>query len=418
MRILILNSGSSSLKFRLVDYGSSTSGGVAEPITVFQGMVTGIGKEASLNIRAPQHTRSTATRQDILNHGQAVTWIWERLHGLFSNVGELTEGHGTVIDAVGVRVVHGGHRFTESVLIDESVLHQIEELSPLAPLHNPPCLKGIYQIRTLLGGSIPIVAVFDTAFHHTLPAHVFTYAVPHHWTSQYGVRRFGFHGIAHASLAESYARYLGHSLEDLRLITFQLGQGCSVTAIEHGRVLETSMGFSPLEGLVMGTRSGDLDPAILSYMAENAHLSLNDLQDQLNTQSGLLGLSGQSSDMKALLQTAGEDPESLAALAIKVFTHRAKKYLGAYLAVLGRTDAVVFGGGIGEYAPAVRAKICEGMEWCGLRLNASANNQLHGLSSGAITPIHDEASGIEILVGGTDEEALIAHETFRLLSNP
>ncbi|MGD9850454.1 MAG: acetate/propionate family kinase [Nitrospirales bacterium] len=418
MRILVLNSGSSSLKLRLADYPSGTSGDKADPTNTVQGIVTGIGKEASLKISAPQHASTTSTRKDIKNHGQAVTWIWESLQNFMKQDGKATDGRKISIDAVGVRVVHGGHRFTQSVLIDEPVLAQIEELSPLAPLHNPPCLAGIYQIRALLGPRIPVVAVFDTSFHHTLPAHAYTYAIPGSWTSHHGIRRFGFHGIAHASLAESYARYAHRSLKELRLITFQLGQGCSVTAIKYGRVVETSMGFSPLEGLVMGTRSGDLDPAILHYIAEKDHLSLDDLYNQLNTQSGLFGLSGHSSDMKVLIQEAREDPDSPATLAIRVFTHRAKKYLGAYLAILGGADAVVFGGGIGEHAPDIRAGICDDMEWCGLKLNSKANAEVHAPLPGAILPIHKETSALEISIAGTDEEAWIARETVRLLGNP
>ncbi len=417
MRILILNSGSSSLKFRLVDYRSNTSKDRIEPTNIVQGSVTAIGKKASLTIKIHQDPPSTSIRQDIQNHGQAVTWIWESVQFLVEQNRDVTGRPGISIDAVGVRVVHGGHRFTQSVVIDETVLSRIEELNPLAPLHNPPCLEGIYRIRALLGPQIPIVAVFDTAFHHTLPAHAHTYAIPHQWTSRHGIRRFGFHGIAHASLAESYARHAGRPLNELRLITFQLGQGCSVTALQHGQVVETSMGFSPLEGLVMGTRSGDLDPAILHFMAGHNDLSLDALYDQLNTQSGLLGLSGRSSDMKALLLAAREDPGSPAALAIQVFIHRAKKYLGGYLAILGGADAVIFGGGIGEHAPDIRAGICEGMEWCGLKLNSKTNAELLPPSPGAVQSVQEETSTLEISIAGTDEEAWIAGETSRLLGN-
>ncbi|MDR4496003.1 MAG: acetate/propionate family kinase [Nitrospirales bacterium] len=417
MRILILNSGSSSLKCRLIDYPSATSWKDVDPTTVLQGIVTGIGKEASLKISVSQHQPSTSIRHDILNHGQAVTWVWESLRDFLKQDVKDQGGRGIAIDAVGVRVVHGGHRFTQSVVIDNTVLDQIEELSPLAPLHNPPCLEGIYQTRALLGSRIPIVAVFDTAFHHTLPAYAYTYAIPGQWTSRHGIRRFGFHGIAHASLAESYARYTGRPLNELRLITFQLGQGCSVTAIKYGQVVETSMGFSPLEGLVMGTRSGDLDPAILHYIAGKDHLSLDDLYDQLNTQSGLLGLSGHSFDMKVLLQAAHENPDSPAALAIRVFTHRARKYLGAYLAILGGADAVVFGGGIGEHAPDIRAGICQGMEWCGLKLNSKANLQAPSPKPSSVIPLHEETSALEISIAGTDEEAWIGRETLSHLCN-
>lgn len=417
MQILILNSGSSSLKFRLVDYATSSSGPDIDPTTMLQGVVTGIGKEAFLKISASQHAPSTSTRQDILNHGQAVTWIWECLQGLMEQDGELLGGPGIAIDAVGVRVVHGGHRFTHSVLIDTAVLRQIEELSPLAPLHNPPCLEGIYQIRALLGPQIPIVAVFDTSFHRTLPEHARTYAIPREWATQHGIERFGFHGIAHASLAHSYARYSGRSLEETRLITFQLGQGCSVTAINNGAVVDTSMGFTPLEGLVMGTRCGDIDPAIIGYIAEHEQLSLEEIDHQLNSQSGLLGLSGQTSDMRQLLKAITEQQDPRATLAIEVFCHRARKYLGAYLAILGGADAVIFGGGIGERAPDIRSRICQGMSWCGLSLDGPRNFEASDVQPGEAIPIHSKESAIELLVMGTDEESWVARETFQCLRN-
>ncbi len=407
------------MKFRLVDYPPSSSEAEADanPITLLQGIVTGIGQEASLKVSAPDRTPCTYTRQNMLNHGQAVGWIWESLQGLMQPDGETLRGPGITIDAVGVRVVHGGHRFTQSVRIDETVLGQIEELSPLAPLHNPPCLEGIYQMRALLGPQIPIVAVFDTSFHRTLPEHARTYAIPRDWTIQHGIERFGFHGIAHASLAHSYARYSGQSLEATRLITFQLGQGCSVTAIKNGTVVDTSMGFTPLEGLVMGTRCGDLDPAIIGYVAEHGQLSIEEIDHLLNTQSGLLGLSGQTSDMRQLLKAVNEQQDPRATLAIEVFCHRARKYLGAYLATLGGADAVVFGGGIGERAPDIRARICQGMDWCGLSLDSPRNFEASDVQAGEAIPIHRKDSAIKLLVIGTNEESWVARETFQCLGN-
>ncbi len=410
MRILILNSGSSSLKFRLVDYPSSALDSDTDSLIRLQGTVTGIGKEAGLKIDSQPNHSTSSTRQDIVNHAQAVTWIWETLKNVVKESEKLS-GKVIGIDAVGVRVVHGGHRFTQSVLIDETVLGQIEELSPLAPLHNPPCLEGIYEIRALLGPDIPIVAVFDTSFHRTLPAHARTYAIPRDWTERHGIVRFGFHGIAHASLVQSYARYSGQSLEGTRVITFQLGQGCSVTANENGTVVETSMGFTPLEGLVMGTRSGDIDPAIIGYLAEHERLSHEEIDQQLNTRSGLLGLSGKTSDMRRLLETAHAEHDPHAILAIEVFCHRARKYLGAYLAILGGADAVIFGGGIGERAPKIRAQICRGMDWSGLLLDDQRNMEVTNMQPGVMTSIHRVNSSTEIIVAGTDEERCIAEET-------
>lgn len=406
------------MKFRLVDYPTSSSAADSNPTTFRQGIVTGIGKEASLKISAPEHSPFTSTRQNILNHGQAVGWVWEILQGLIEQ-GEAALGESEItIDAVGVRVVHGGHRFTQSVLIDETVLGQIEAISPLAPLHNPPCLEGIYQIRTLLGPQIPIVAVFDTSFHRTLPEHARTYAIPQDWALRHGIERFGFHGIAHASLVHSYARYSGRSVKESRLITFQLGQGCSVTAIKNGDVVDTSMGFTPLEGLVMGTRCGDIDPAIIGYIAEHTNLSLQDIDHQLNTQSGLLGLSCQTSDMRKLLQAVREQQDPRSTLAIEVFCHRARKYLGAYLAILGGADAVIFGGGIGERAPDIRARICQEMDWCGLSLDCPRNLDVSDVQPGEAIPIHKKDSAIKLLVIGTDEESWVARETIQCLRNP
>jgi acetate kinase len=261
------------------------------------------------------------------------------------------------------------------------------------------------------------VAVFDTSFHRTLPEHARTYAIPRQWSTQHGIERFGFHGIAHASRAHSYVRYSGRSLEETRLITFQLGQGCSVTAIENGAVVDTSMGFTPLEGLVMGTRCGDLDPAIIGYLADHAQLSLQEIDHELNTQSGLLGVSGQTSDMRQLLQAIHDHRDPRATLAIEVFCHRARKYLGAYLAILGGADAVIFGGGIGERAPDIRARICEGMGWCGLSLDHPRNFEASDAQPGKALPIHSKESAIELLVIGTDEESWIARETFQCLRN-
>lgn len=414
MQIFILNSGSSSLKFRLVDYQASSSPTETNLRELLQGMVTGIGKETALKIRAPQGAPSISSRQDIENHGQAVIWVWEVLQRLNGEDGKPAQESTMAIEAVGVRVVHGGHRFTKSVLIDQTVLGQIEELSPLAPLHNPPCLEGIYQIRELLGPDIPQVAVFDTTFHRTLPDHARTYAIPREWTTRYGIERFGFHGIAHASLAHSYARHTGRSVDQSRLITFQLGQGCSVTAIHQGKVADTSMGFTPLEGLVMGTRSGDLDPAIIQYLAKH-ELGLEEIDDLLNMHSGLLGLSGRTSDMRQLLADARERHDPQATLAIEVFCHRARKYLGAYLAVLGGADAVIFGGGIGERAPEIRSRILHDMEWCGLSLDSHRNFEVTDLRPGEVKSIHSQKSAIELLVAGTDEESWIARETFDCL---
>jgi acetate kinase len=415
MHILVLNSGSSSLKFRIIEVSSPSKSTHPAVTTHLHGAVSGIARDTTCTLSLHSGATHQDRGRDISDHTQAVQWMWDALtrHWPFGQTDSpAKDGY---IDAVGVRVVHGGPRYTEATVLDNHILKDLEALTPLAPLHNPPCLEGIHRIRSILGSKVPIVAVFDTAFHHTLPEHAYTYAIPERWTTTHGVRRFGFHGIAHASLAGSYADYSGRSLDHHRLITFQLGQGCSVTAIQHGAVVETSMGFTPLEGLVMGTRSGDIDPAILSYIGKQEELSLSDLDHHLNTQSGLLGISGFSSDMRTLLEAAHYSQDRRAKLAVEIFCHRAKKYLGAYLAILGGADAVIFGGGIGEHAPGIRAKICEGMEWIGLSLDSTANAGLQGLAPGTIAPIHARQSAIKVLVGGTEEESWIARETFQRL---
>jgi len=401
MRVLTLNSGSSSLKFGLFDVPQAEARSVHGILpTVIAGEVKGIGREAELRLR----TRGTSLQKrqrGIKDHQQAVQWVFEQLAG-------------ETIEAIGHRVVHGGESFVDSVRIDAGVITEIERLSELAPLHNPAGVGAIQGAQAALG-DIPMVAVFDTAFHQTLPLHAATYAIPQELAARHRIRRYGFHGIAHASLAAGYAAHTGRPLDRVRLITLHLGNGCSAAAIRHGRSVETSMGFTPLEGLVMGTRSGDVDPAVVSYLAQREGVSPAEIERWLNERSGLLGLSGLTHDMRELLRAAEQRQHPGAALAIEVFCHRARKYLGAYLAVLGGADAVVFGGGIGEHAPAIRARICEGMEWCGLVLDPMKNDTTGGLSPGEAARISRDDAGLEAYVVAVDEETWIARETVRCL---
>lgn len=317
------------------------------------------------------------------------------------------------IEAIGHRVVHGGDQFKNSVLIDGSVMGGLDELRELAPLHNPPSLDGIHAARNLLGRQVPMVAVFDTTFHRSLPERANTYALPRHLASKHHIHRYGFHGIAHASLAAGYAACTQTRLHTQRLITLQLGHGCSITAIDRGRSVDTSMGFTPLEGLVMGTRSGDLDPAIVGYLARREQISTREVEHLLNTQSGLLGISGLSADMKDLLELAQREANPDAGLAIEVFCYRVRKYLGAYLAALEGADALVFGGGIGEHSPEIRARVCQPLEWCGLRLHAERNAAAVNLGPGEAARISADDSSIGAYVVATDEETWIAKETAR-----
>jgi acetate kinase len=309
-------------------------------------------------------------------------------------------------------VVHGGERFVHSVLIDDGVLRGIEDTIDLAPLHNPANLKGIRAVAEVLGSALPQVAVFDTAFHHTLPERAFLYAIPYPLYRRHQVRRYGFHGTSHRYLAYRWRQLAGRPREGTRLVTMHLGNGCSACAIADGDSVDTSMGFTPLEGLVMGTRSGDLDPAILDYVAAKEGLTLPEVETMLNKQSGLLGISGLTHDMRELLAEAHEHDDRRARLAIEVFCYRARKYLGSYLAVLGGADAVCFAGGVGENSPEVRARICEGMEWAGIRLDDAANRSMTGGREGLVSA---PGASPEVWVIPTDEELLIARDTYRVV---
>lgn len=267
----------------------------------------------------------------------------------------------------------------------------------------------------MLGSTVPMVAVFDTAFHHTLPPCARAYALPHELAARHRIRRYGFHGIAHVSLVAGYAAFTGSTLERDRIITLQLGNGCSVMAIARGKSIETSMGFTPLEGLVMGTRSGDLDPSIVSYLAHRENVDAAEIERWLNERSGLLGVSGRSNDMRELLHATTHAQDERAALAIELFCYRARKYVGAYLAVLGGADAIVFGGGIGENSPEIRARICAGMEWCGVSLDTDRNMAAVGLPPESAARISQDGAEMGVYVVADDEETWIARETVRCL---
>lgn len=396
MRVLVLNCGSSSLKFQLIEsLAPSVSGGRENRLA--RGLIDRIGDHAICTFTGTGRSPSSESTP-IRNHEEAVQKVLSWL--------KPEKGSGfEEIDAVGHRVVHGGDRFTGSVLIDDEVDAIIEALNDLAPLHNPACLSGIRAARAVLSSAVPMVAVFDTAFHHTMPDYASTYAIPYELSSRHRVRRYGFHGLAHNYLALRYTEIRAIPTDQVNIVTLHLGNGCSAAAIRGGKSVDTSMGFTPLEGLVMGTRSGDLDPAVVGYLALKEGISVTEVEGLLNKQSGLLGISGRSNDMRELIERAKEDGR--ARLAIEIFCYRARKYLGAYLAALGSAEAVVFSGGIGENSPLVRAKICEGMEWCGLRLDSHRNEALVGVEG----QISTNAARIHAYVIPTDEELVIARET-------
>jgi acetate kinase len=397
MRVLVLNCGSSTLKFQLIEVETG-SPSTANERKLAVGLVDRIGGDASYRFTAgdgaPMEGRAT-----IHDHDRAVRAVTDWLDSA-----ELRRP-----DAVGHRIVHGGDRFTGAALIDDGVIAALEALCELAPLHNPGALKGIRAARAILGDAVPMVAVFDTSFHHTIPEFAATYALPHELAQKHKIRRYGFHGLAHQYDSARYAALAGKRDAEVNVVTLHLGNGCSVSAIRGGRSVDTSMGFTPLEGLVMGTRSGDLDPALVSYLARKESVAAAEVEGWLNQRSGLLGVSGLSSDMRELI--AAYEANSRARLAVEVFCHRARKYLGAYLAVLGGAEAVIFSGGIGENAPLVRERICRDMEWCGMMLDPSLNAAVHG-QDGSISRAD---SPIKVFVIHTDEETIIARETARAL---
>jgi acetate kinase len=407
VNILVLNVGSSSLKFQLVDTDEARIDDNADR-RLARGQIERIGGAAVWTYRAGDGApaKGSAPMRD---HRAAIDhllgWMADDASGVpMSSLAE--------IGAVGHRVVHGGERFVHSVRVDDEVLRGIEENIELAPLHNPANLKGIQAVKGVLGPGIPQVAVFDTAFHHTLPDRAYLYAIPYSLYRRHRVRRYGFHGTSHRYVAFRYRQLTGKTREETRIVTLHLGNGASACAISGGDSVDTSMGFTPLEGLVMGTRSGDLDPAVLDFIAEKEGLGLPEVELLLNKQSGLLGISGLTNDMRELLAEAKEHDDRRARLAIEIFCYRARKYVGAYLAALGGADALCFAGGIGENSPEVRAQICEGLEFLGIRIDGPANDSTAGGREGRISP---DGAAPQVWVIPTDEELLIARDTWRVV---
>jgi acetate kinase len=315
------------------------------------------------------------------------------------------------ISATGHRVVHGGTLFTGPTLVDEDVISAIDSLTELAPLHNGPALVAIRSAKEIFGESTPMVAVFDTAFHATLPQHAALYAIPRELAEKHKIRRYGFHGLAHRYMMERYARITSTPIEQVDIVTLQLGNGCSAAAIKGGKSVDTSMGFTPLEGLIMGTRSGDIDPAVVSYIAKAESVDRDEVEGWLNGRSGLLGVSGLSRDMRELLKAESRGDQA-ASLAITMFCYRARKYLGAYMAALGGAQAVVFGGGIGENAPSVRERICEDFAWCGLTIDSLRNSSAVGREE----RISTAESTIQAYVVPVDEADIIIEDAIRCLN--
>ena len=399
MNVLVVNCGSSSVKYSL--FRMENGAGKAEVLA--SGLVEKIGEAASrIHHKVGQ---AKETREVQAPDHQAAFGLMIR---------ELTQGRDAVItgpgdiDAVGHRLVHGAEQFTESMRVDEHVIKAIEACVPLAPLHNPPNLTGLRAAMTLMP-DIPHVGVFDTAFHQTMEPKAFLYAIPYDLYTQHRIRRYGFHGTSHRYVTEMAAKIMARPLHLTNVITCHLGNGCSITAVAGGKSVDTSMGLTPLEGLVMGTRSGDIDPALTFHMMRTLGMSADQVDNTLNRKSGLVGVSGVSNDMREVTRSA-EDGNQRARLAIDIFCYRLKKYIGAYTAVLGRVDALVFTGGIGENASLVRRLTCEGLEGLGYVMDMSRNES----SEKGARDLATADSPKRILVIPTDEEAMIARDTARI----
>ncbi len=403
MIVLVLNCGSSSVKFQLLDVKPQVAG---TDRTLARGLVENIGGSAVIKYEADG--RKVKETAEILEHKIAVERSLELLTR--PDVGVLKQR--SEIEAVGHRVVHGGERFKTSVRIDDDVLDGIEDCFELAPLHNPPNVKGYRAAREALPG-LPQVAVFDTSFHQTMAPAAYLYGLPYVLYQRHGVRRYGFHGTSHRFVSHRLAGLLGRAPDDpgLRLITCHLGNGCSVAAVRGGRSVDTSMGFTPLEGLVMGTRSGDLDPAIVLHVMAREELGPQEVNALLNKHSGLLGISGVSNDMRALLEAEASGNER-AKLALDVFCYRLRKYIAAYAGVLGGVDGVAFAGGIGENAVAIRERTLQGLDALGLSVDAARNAERLG-SEGEISP---PGARSRVFVVPTNEELLIARDTARIVA--
>jgi acetate kinase len=407
MNVLVLNVGSATLKFQLIRTDAERMDRDGDE-RLASGSIERIGGEAILTLR-PASGPSIVEAAPIRNVREAVGAVLEWL--LSPQAGPALASTGD-IDAVGHRVVHGGETFRASVLVDERVLHELERMIDLAPLHNPHNLRGIRAAQDALGHGVPQGAVFDTAFHQTLPERAYLYAIPYSLYRRHRIRRYGFHGTSHRYVAYRYRKLTGRTRDQTNLVTLHLGSGASACAIRGGQSVDTSMGFTPLEGLVMGTRSGDIDPAIPDFVAGKEGLGHHGVELLLNKQSGLLGVSGLTDDMRDLLAEIRDHDDRRAKLAVDLFCYRVRKYVGAYLAAMGGADAVVFTGGIGENSPEIRTRILAGLGWLGLDLDERANSEMAGGRAGRISA---DGARLEAWVIPTDEELLIARDTVRLM---
>lgn len=395
MIIFVVNCGSSSIKYQLLNMNGEQ--------VLAKGLIERIGMEGSVLKHTPTGKYTVDISAEIPDHSVGIQMALDALtneeYGVIDSMDE--------IDAVGHHVVHGGERFTDSVLISDDVLNGIEACAEIAPLHNPPNLYGIKACMRLMYNT-PQVAVFDTAFHQTMPKVAYLYGLPYEMYVKYGLRRYGFHGTSHKYVAQQAAEMMGEHMSDLRFITCHLGNGASIAAIKYGKSIDTSMGYTPLEGLVMGTRSGEIDPAIIPFLMEKENMNAQQIDDYLNRRSGILGISGLSSDFRDLESAANRGDER-SQLAIDIFAYKVKKYIGGYVAAMGGVDAIIFTAGLGENSPFMRDKICNGLEYLGTRIDPELN-KLRGKQM----EISIKRARVKIFVIPTNEELVIARDTLNI----
>ncbi len=396
MKILVINTGSSSLKYQLIDMKNE---GV-----LAKGLCDRIGIENSFLKQTKTGCDAQIIEKDMPDHKVAIQEVIHALTdpdmGVISNMSEII--------AVGHRVVHGGEKFHDSVIIDDKVLQAIKDCIDIAPLHNPPNIIGIEACQQIMPDT-PMVAVFDTAFHQSMPQYAYLYALPYEIYQKYGVRKYGFHGTSHKYVAQRAAAMLGKSMEELKMVSCHLGNGASICAIRNGRSIETSMGFTPLAGLAMGTRCGTIDPAVVKVLMEKEKMTIKEIDEYLNKKSGVLGISGVSSDFRDI-EAAADEGNERAALAIEIFCYRVKKYIGEYAAVMDGTDVVIFTAGIGENNPLIRKKVLSGMDYMGIEIDWEKNG-----TRGKEIDISASNSRVRTLVVPTNEELAIARETLKLI---
>ncbi len=398
MKILVLNCGSSSIKYQLFEMDSKK--------VIAKGGIEKIGMKGSFLKFTMPDGQKVMLEGEILEHRAGIEYILGVLlsekYGCLKSIEE--------IKAVGHRVVHGGEQFNSSVLITDEVIEMLNECIELAPLHNPPNLKGIYAIQEFLPNT-PQVGVFDTAFHQTMPDYAYMYGIPYSLYEKYGIRRYGFHGTSHRYVSLRACDFLGVPYEEQRIITAHIGNGGSVTAIKNGKSIDTSMGMTPVEGLIMGTRSGDVDPGVISYIMEKENMGTKGISTLLNKFSGMLGISGVSSDMREIEESVNEGNKR-AIMAMKTYCYRIKKYIGSYAAALGGVDILVFTGGVGENQSSTRKEICKNMEYMGIELDEELNDSVRAKE----VVISKPSSKVKVLIIPTDEELTIAKDTMEILN--